>query len=73
MTFFLNKGQFIFVNDTSGMLIHSFWKLFECLADINILTIITAKLIDTVGFIIVGQGVFNPFAPTYFCILIINI
>ena len=41
------------------MLIHSFWKLFACLANINILTIITAKLIDNVDFIIVGQGVFK--------------
>ena len=41
------------------MLIHSFWKLFACLADINILTIITAKLIDNIGFIIIGQGVFK--------------
>ena len=59
MTMFINKGQFIFVIDSSSMLIHSFWKLFACLANINILTIITAKLIDNVGFIIVGQGVFK--------------
>ena len=59
MTMFVNKGQFIFVIDSSSMLIHSFWMLFACLANINILTIITAKLIDNVGFIIVGQGVFK--------------
>ena len=41
------------------MLIHFILKLFACLADINILTIITAKLIDNIGFIIVGQGVFK--------------
>ena len=56
---FINKGQFIFVIDSRRMLIHSFWKLFACLADINILTIITAKLIDNFCFIIVGQGVFK--------------
>ena len=60
MKMFINKGQFIFVIDSSSMLIHSFWKLFACLADINILAIIiTAKLIDNVDFIIDGQEVFK--------------
>ena len=59
MTMFLNRGQFIFVIYSSSMLIHSFWKLFACLVDINILTIITAKLIDNISFIIVVQGVFK--------------
>ena len=59
MTMFKNKGQFIFVIDSIQHADSLFWKLFACIADINISTIITAKLIDKVGFIIVGQGVFK--------------